>query len=400
MSLRIDNARLFTAVPNQPPLPRGSLFCDGGSIVSITAPGEALPEPARRAATVIDAAGRVLLPGFVDVHTHAIWAGDRLDEFVAKQRGASYLELLAAGGGILATVRATRAASTETLEEGLLQRLGRLLREGTTTVEVKSGYGLSTRDELRLLEAITRAAGRAPLAVVPTALLGHALDPAEPDFVGTTVNETLPAVSAAFPGIAVDAYCEQGAWSVADCERLFDRALALGHPVRVHADQFHALGMVERAIARRARSVDHLEATAPESLRRLAASGTFGVMLPASGFCTDDRYANARAFVDAGGKLALGSNFNPGSSPTCSMPFVVALATRKLRLSPEEAIVAATRTAAQLLGLADRGVLAPGKRADLILVCHRDERALGYEVGGNPVDLVVVNGRPVGTAAS
>jgi imidazolonepropionase len=344
---------------------------------------------------VLDAAGRVVMPAFVDCHTHACWAGDRLDEWAASLGGATYLELLEAGGGIMSTVRAVRAASGERLADNLRRRLGWALREGTTTIEVKSGYGLTTGDELKMLHAIADASAGFAGTVVPTALLAHAIDPDQPRFVGTTIEETLPAVHGAFPGITIDAYCERGAWSLEDCRGLFEAAHALGHPVRVHADQFHALGMVALAIGMGFVSVDHLEATGPESLAALARSKTFGVMLPCSGFQVDDRYGDGRAFVDAGGALVIATNCNPGSAPTSSMPMAIALATRKLGLTTAEAISACTVNAAALLGFADRGVLAPGKRADLILLRHTDERMLGYEFGGDPVEMVLCGGRVV-----
>jgi imidazolonepropionase len=275
-----------------------------------------------------------------------------------------------------------------------------MLREGTTTVEVKSGYGLGTEHELKMLRAIRAAAAEFPGTVVATALLGHAKDAADPDFVERVVVETLPAVHQEFPGVAVDAFCEDGAWSVGDCRRLLEAARRLGHPLRLHTDQFHDLGGLDLALELDARSVDHLEATRPDGLGRLAQSGTFGVMLPISGFHTDGRYANGRAFVDAGGKLVLASNCNPGSAPSSSMPFVIALAVRKLGLTVGEALPAVSSRAAELLGLGDRGTIAVGKRADLLLLRHRDERLLAYELGGNPVDVVVCGGRVVAAAVN
>lgn len=340
----------------------------------------------------IEADGRVLLPGFVDAHTHAVFAGERLDEFELELRGKSYLEILEAGGGIHATVRAVRAASEEELTESLLRRLTVMLGEGTTTVEVKSGYGLTTHDELKMLRAIRAASESFPGTVVTTALLGHALDPDEPRFVERTVEETLPRVHDEFPDAFVDAYCERGAWSVADCRRLFERAKDLGHALRLHADQFTRLGGVDLALELGARSIDHLEATSKEDLSRIAQSQTFGVMLPVSGFQTDGRYGDARSFVDAGGKLVLATNLNPGSSPSSSMPFVHALSVRKLGVDALEAIQATTSTASTLLGFTDRGRIAPGARADMVLLRHRDERLLSYELGGNPVDRVIVAG--------
>jgi imidazolonepropionase len=387
MNLLIRNARVVQS-GGAPPLPSACVRVQGNRIVSIET-----TDAGAKTDTVIEAEGRVLMPAFVDAHTHALWAGDRLDEWEMRQQGAAYLDILKAGGGILSTVRAVRTASEQELAENLARRFAVMLREGSTTIEVKSGYGLTTADELKMLRAIAGAARNFPGTIVPTALLGHALDPQQPRFIDTVVEETLPAVSREFPGIAVDAFCEEGAWSLADCRRLFTKARALGHPIRLHADQFNRLGALELAVELGARCVDHLEASSPEDLRRLASSPVFGVMLPACGFHADGRYANARAFLDAGGKLVLATNCNPGSAPTSSMPFIIALAVRKLGLHVNEAIAATTSTPAELLGLSDLGRIAPSCRADLILLRHRDERLLGFEFGGNPVDLVICAGR-------
>lgn len=343
-------------------------------------------------ATVIEGAGRVLLPGFVDCHTHACWAGDRLDEWDRKRGGESYLQILASGGGIMSTVRAVRRTSGPELEGSLQQRLSVMAREGTTTVEIKSGYGLTTEHELKMLHAIREAARSWKGTVVPTALLGHAIDSDIPGFVEKVVYETLPRICGAFPGITVDAYCERGAWGLEEATLLLSQARSMGHPVRLHADQFNSLGMIRRAVEIGATSVDHLEATVESDLAALAASPSFGVVLPVCGFHVDGRYAHARRFVDLGGALCVASNFNPGSAPSSSMPFVIALAVRHLGLSPIEAIAAATVNPATLLGFEDRGVIAPGKRADLLLLRHRDERALAYEIGGNPIDVTMVGG--------
>ncbi|MEM8835961.1 MAG: imidazolonepropionase [Planctomycetota bacterium] len=354
------------------------------------------------AVQTIDARGRVLMPAFIDAHTHACWAGERLDEYDRQLAGATYLEILEAGGGIMSTVRAVRAATQSDLRDALLARLGVMLREGTTTVEVKSGYGLTAEHELKMLRAITDAGERWAGTVVPTACIGHALEPGTENeqraIIERTITETLDAVHAEFPDVTIDAYCEKGAWSLADCERLFERAMSLGHPVRVHADQFNSLGMIDWAVANGVRSIDHLEATSPNDLRTLAQSDTFGVMLPCSGLHLDQRYADGRTFLDAGGKLVIATNCNPGSAPTSSMPFAIAMATRGNRITAREAIDACTANAAVLLGFEDRGIIAVVKRADLILLRHTDERALGHEFGGNPVDLVVCDGRVVDPA--
>lgn len=370
-------------------LDRADVLVRGGRVAAVGAgldPGDA---------RVVEAHGRVLMPAFVDAHTHACWAGSRLDEWEAKLAGATYLELLARGGGIMSTVRAVRAATREALRDGLLDRLHAMAREGTAAVEVKSGYGLTTPDELKMLDAIADAHEHWPGQVTQTACIGHALDPEHEHHAERTIEETLPAVHHRYPGIALDAYCEKGAWSLEQCQRLFAAGRRLGHPVRVHADQFNPLGMVEIAIEMNAVSVDHLEATPPESLDRLAHSETFGVMLPCSGFHLDGRYANGRRFVDAGGRLVLATNCNPGSAPCVSMPMVIALAVRHLGLSVPEAICATTINAAALLGHADCGSIVHNARADLVLLRCRDERELAYTFGASHAAMTVIAGRVV-----
>jgi imidazolonepropionase len=401
MPLLLRQGRVLTLVRGSVPrrgtelrelaiLPRADVLIANGRIAEV---GDDLAVPS--GTDVIDVAGRVVMPGFVDCHTHACWAGDRLEEWEEKLRGVPYLELLARGGGILSTVRAVRAASEETLAANTAARLTAMLRAGTTTVEVKSGYGLSTPDELKQLRAIRRAAAGWAGTVVPTALLGHAVEGDAAAFIRRTIEETLPAVAREFPGIAVDAFCELGAWPLGGCVELFECARARGHPVCVHADQFNSLGMLPEAVRLGARSVDHLEASTPADRWLLAKSHTFGVILPATGFHTDGRYARAREFVDAGGALALATNCNPGSAPTHALPFAIALAVRFCGLTPAEAIAACTVNAAALLGFTDRGTIAPGQRADVLVLNSRDERTLAYEFGHNPVDLVIGGGAVV-----
>ncbi len=400
-ALAIANARVVTlrgpagprrgdAMRDLGVIERGFVCIDGGRI---TALGAGDP-PAD--GQVAEADGLVLMPGFVDCHTHACWAGDRFDEFQLRVAGRSYLDILKAGGGIMATVRAVRQASSDELVSGLLRRLGRMAALGTTAAEVKSGYGLSTADELKMLRAIHEAAQRTSVRVCATFLGAHAIDSGNPRFVDETIDETLPAVAEEFPGIACDAYCEEGAWSVADTRRLFEAAARLGCPLRVHADQFNSLGMTRLAVDMGALSVDHLEAATPADIAHLAKSPTIGVALPACGFHLDGRYAPARKLVDEGGALAIASNYNPGSAPTPSMPFVVALACRKLGLAPEEAITAATVNAACVLGLQDRsGTIEVGRPADLQLLDCADERELAFEFATAGPRLVLSRGRVV-----
>jgi len=375
------------------PIERGWIHVRGGQIAGIGS-GSGPDEDFQQSTRVVDVEGRVILPAFVDCHTHACWAGDRYDEFDMKLEGASYLDILNAGGGIMSTVRAVRSASRDELVALLLRRLDRIKALGTGTVEIKSGYGLTLDDELKMLEAIRAARGRSDLDVVTTFLGAHALDPENPDFVEQTIRETLPAVVEAFPGITCDAYCEEGAWSLEQVRQLFEEAQSLGCPLRVHADQFHSLGMTRLAVEMGAVSVDHLEASTATDLEHLARSATIGVVLPCTGFHLDDRYAPARALVDADGALAIATNYNPGSSPTPSMPFTIALACRKLRLTPAEAIVASTFNAACVLSMEHEiGSLEVGKRADLQVLDAVDERELGYEFAVAGPELVMVEGR-------
>ncbi|MEM9083308.1 MAG: imidazolonepropionase [Planctomycetota bacterium] len=403
--LLIKNARVLTlangAAPRRAtelaelsPVDSTDVLIRGGKIDTV---GQSLEVP--DGAQVIKADARVLMPAFVDCHTHACYTGDRLDEWELKQSGATYLEILQSGGGIMSTVRAVREASQEELSKSLLERLFAMLREGTTVCEVKSGYGLSTEHELKMLRAIADAAKHWPGRIRMTACIGHAKDPKDSRFVDRTIKETLPAVHDEFPDSTIDAYCEEGAWTLEETLRLFEAACKLGHPIRIHADQFNELGMLDRAVSLGATSVDHLEATSPDALERLAQSQTMGVMLPCSGFHVDGRYADGRRFVDAGGALAIATNCNPGSAPCLSMPMAIALAVRYLGITAAEAISAATINGSVLMGFDDMRGIQMGKRADLVLLRHKDERQMGYEFGGSHVDAVICNGILVSNSA-
>ena len=396
-SLLIRNARVLTLAGEAGPrrgkamaelgiLPDGDVLVTDGQIAAVGAKVEAPAD-----AEVIEAYGRVLMPGFVDCHTHACWVGDRFGEWEGQLNGASELEQVKRGGGVHATVRAVREATQKQLAAALRERLAVMLREGTTTVEVKSGYGLNTENELKQLRAIERAASSWPGTVVPTALLGHAVEGDPEAQARLVVKDTLPAVMREFPGITVDACCDEGAWSVESCVKLLRKAHKR-HPIRVHADQFKPLGMIPQAIELFARSVDHLAVSREEELNALAASATMGVILPATSFHSNGRFARGGYFVDQGGALALATNCNPGSGPASSMALVIALAVRLCGLSPAEAIVAATLNGAAVLDLKDRGRIEPGLRADLLLLHPKDERMLAYELGGNPVDRVICGG--------
>jgi len=400
MNLLVRNARILTLAAGARPrrgkelgelsvIPHGDVLVADGAIAAV---GPKVEPPAE--AEVIDANGRVLMPGFVDCHTHTCWAGSGLDDWEERLRGVPNAEILKRGGGLHAIVLAVREATRKQLAAGLRERLNRMLREGTTTVEVKSGYGLATEAELKMLRAIVRAGQDWEGTVVPTALLAHSFEGRLDEYARMVVKEMLPEVTREFPSITVDAYVEEGAWSLETCVRLFERA-SRHHSLRVQADRFTSLGMIPEAIRLHARSVDHLEASTKADLVALAGSDVCGVILPCTGFHSDGRFARAGFLVDQGGAVALATNCNPESSPGHSMPFAIALAVRRCGLTPQEAIAACTANAAMVLGLTDRGTIEVGKRADLILLQHADERMLAYETGGNPVDLVICGGKLV-----
>lgn len=372
------------------PMPKGV----SASFIAGT-PTSKLVESADEDGTIIDAGGRALVPGLIDCHTHTCWMGQRLDEWESKRAGVPYLKILERGGGIMATVRAVRLATQSQLAEGMLARANQMLRLGSTTIEIKSGYGLTTADELKMLRAVREAQAHFAGTLIPTALLGHAIDESQSGFVGRVVRETLPLVAQEFPGIAVDAFCEKGAWSVEQCVLLFTRAKELGLRCRVHCDQFNSLGMIATGLRLGLSSFDHLEATTKDDLALLAKSDAMGVMLPCCGFHMDNRYARGKQFIAAGGALAIASNYNPGSAPCGSMGMTMALTVRHLGLSPAQALCAATINPAHVLGLTDRGTIAPGQRADLLLLNTTDERSLAFEFGTSCVERVIAGGKAI-----
>jgi imidazolonepropionase len=345
---------------------------------------------------VVDANGRVVMPTFVDCHTHTCWAGCRLDEFEMGLQGVPYLDILKQGGGIMSTVRAVREASQEELCIDVLGRLGLMTSQGTTTAEIKSGYGLNTQDELKMLRAIHDASQSVPQLIVGTFLGAHAIDSEQEQYVETVINETLPAVVQEFPGITCDAYCENGSWTVEDTTRLFEKAIELGCPIRAHVDQFNALGMLTRAVELGAVSVDHLEHSTDDELKLLAESNAIAVLLPSSGFCLHDAYARGRTIADLGCPIAIATNYNPGSAPSPSMPFTIALACRRLGLTPAEAITASTHNAACVLNLQDRvGRLEVGMQADIQLLDCVDERDIAWHIASGGPLLVAIKGEIV-----
>jgi imidazolonepropionase len=365
------------------------VLCGGGRIEDVGRMRDL--RPVEGEVEALDGRGLAAIPGLVDCHTHACFGGDRVEEFSLRASGAGYEELHEAGGGILSTVRATRAAGEEGLREAVRRHRGWMLRSGTTTFEAKSGYGLDRDTELASLRAITAEGG------IPTYLGAHAVPPEyeEADaYLDFVIADVLP--EAATQAEAADVFLERGAFDVGQARRYLDAARGHGLRLRLHADQFTEAGGIELAIELGARSVDHLEATVEHGVRALAASEVAAVVLPASALFLARAMPPARALVDAGAAVALATDFNPGSAFCESLPIVCSLACTQLRLSPKEALAACTVNAAHVLDRADqKGRIAPSYDADIVLLDAPDWRYLAYHLGGDTITTVVQGGKPV-----
>jgi imidazolonepropionase len=365
----------------------GAVLCRDGRVVWV---GPEAELPARLGAgddvAELDAGGGCVLPGFVDAHTHLVFAGDRAGEHRARLSGERYQT-----GGILRTVAATRAASTEDLVHDTWMRAESALAQGTTTLEAKSGYGLDTETERRQLEVLGEVGRRSALRIVPTFLGAH-LAP-EPGYLDLLVEEMLPACAPLAEGC--DAFCDEGALTVAEARKALEAGMAHGLTPRLHAEELARTGGALLAAELACASADHLVHATEEDARALAGAGVVAVMLPATSFCLRSAYAPARLLLEHGVTLALATDCNPGTSYTTSMPFVVALATSELGLSAEEAVWAATRGGAAALRRSDIGRLVPGAAADLVVLEGDHYIDLAYHPGMDRVAAVVVGGEVV-----
>jgi imidazolonepropionase len=373
---------------------RGAVAIAGGRVLGVGRPGELGERFDLEDASVVDAAGGLVVPGLVDPHTHLVFGGSRHEEFAMRLAGADYLEILAAGGGIHSTVARTRAATDEALHARASSYLAQMLAFGVTTVEVKSGYGLSVEQEIRLLRIANRLG---PGRIVPTLLGAHAVpkDRDRDTWVAEVVETLVPKVAAERLATACDVFLEKGTFDLAETRAILGAAKAAGLATKLHAGQFTDLGGAELAADLGSLSVDHLEHVSDAGIARMAKAGVAGVLLPGPGLSIRGPFANGRRLRDAGVTLALGTDCNPGTSHTTNLPLMALAAANHMGLSPAECLFAITRGAAKALGLSDTGHLEAGARADLAILDLPDWRGLLYRFGAPLARTVLIDGRVV-----
>lgn len=346
---------------------------------------------------ILDATGLVAIPGFVDAHTHTLFAGSREGEFAMRSEGLAYQQIAERGGGILSTVRSVRSSSKRELKKEGRRYLNEMLRHGTTTIEIKSGYGLSMDAEIMMLEAIRELADEELPDIIATFLGAHAVPPEfegnPAGYVALVADRMLPYVAARKLAEYCDVFCERGYFGIEESEQILRAAQALGLRLKLHAEELTSLGGAELGTRLEATSVDHLEHISPQGIAALRDSETVAVLLPGVSFFLDHQYAPARSLVDAGAAVALATDFNPGSCMTYSMPMIMTIACTHMHMTPEESLTAATLNAAAAVDRsASVGSIEAGKKADIILADIPDYRFLAYHFGTNHIRTIIKNG--------
>ncbi len=348
-------------------------------------------------ATVLDCAGKVVMPGFVDSHTHALFAGSREEEFALRTSGLSYEEIAARGGGILSTVKYVHTTSKKELKKHACKHLDAMLQHGTTTVEIKSGYGLDMDNEVKMLEAINELAGEEVISIVPTFLGAHAV-PQEyaerkKEYVELICDKMIPYVAQHHLAVFCDVFCERGFFDVTDAARILSAARERGMALKIHAEELHPLGGAELAGKMGTVSADHLEHITEAGIHALRDGKVVATLLPGVSFFLNHPYAPARALIDAGVAVSLATDFNPGSCMSYSMPMMMTIACTQMKMTPEEAITASTINAAAALNLSHEiGSIEQGKKADVIVLDLSNYKFLPYHFGENHIEKVIKNG--------
>ncbi len=368
-----------------------------GEIIEWVGRMEDLSMDSMKEADVLDCIDKIVMPGFVDAHTHLLFAGSRENEFAMRSTGTAYQEIALRGGGILSTVREVRSTAKKGLKKNARRYLNSLLRHGTTTVEIKSGYGLDMDNEVKMLEAITELNDEEVLTIVPTFLGAHALPPEfidkKSDYVHFMIEKVIPYIGKKKLAVFCDAFCEKGYFDVDDCRTILLSGLKHGMKPKLHGDELSSGGGAELASELNAVSVDHLEHISEKGINALAKSGVVAVTLPGVSFFLNHPHAPARKLIDAGVAVAIATDFNPGSCMSYSMPMMTTIACTQMRMSPEEAITASTINAAASLNLSHEiGSIEIGKKADMVVLDIPNYKFLPYHFGENHVGKVVKNG--------
>ncbi|MBI3554200.1 MAG: imidazolonepropionase [Elusimicrobia bacterium] len=375
----------------------GAVLVEDGTILAAGLRELVLKHEAASSARIVDAGGRVVLPGFIDSHSHPVFAGPRLDDFEGRIKGATYSELAERGGGILSTVNGVRGASEKRLADDLAALSQRFVECGTTTLEVKSGYGLDLETELKMLRAVRSAAAHVPLEMVPTFIGAHAVPPElvgrRDEYVRRVCEEMIPRVASESLARFADVFCEKGYFTVEDSGRVFEAAAKAGLGMKIHAEQLSHSGGAALAVKGKASSADHLDCIEQADVEALAAGGTVACLVPGSNYFLGKPYPPARRLIDGGAAVALATDFNPGTCPCWDMRMILSIACTQMKMTPAEALLAVTVNGAHALGLGKtHGSLEPGKKADILCYDARDYREIPYFFGSTGALWVMKNG--------